>query len=107
MYNKYHIWVNECCASCVFATIDSDTKRKCEIDNEKYRPSFGCARWKMAKGFEEAGKGDGRIKKKAWLHFYLAFLHKENGLKVMDKTPREQAVEVWEKLHGSIYEENI
>ena len=107
MYNKYHILVNECCASCVFATIDSDTKRKCEIDNKKYRPTFGCDRWKIAKGFEEAGKGDGRIKKKAWLRFYLAFLHKENGLKVMDKTPREQAVEVWEKLHGSIYEENI
>lgn len=70
--NKYSIAIKKCCASCANKVIVDDSKRKCLIDGSKHSKDFLCFNgWKMSPGLDNAGKGDGKVLKKAFIEFKL------------------------------------
>lgn len=65
--NKYGAGIVKCCASCVHKVIDTKL-RICDCGGGVVRPSDCCTDWQIQKGLENAGKGGGRVKKRAYLY---------------------------------------
>lgn len=89
--NQFGINIVVCCASCQFKEYKNDKERLCKLSGESTHPSEYCTTWKMAEHLQNAGKGDGRVKKKAWI----------DSVKVNGKS--DQARRDFERKNGSIY----
>ena len=89
--NGYGIDIVVCCASCRFKMLEDGKKRKCKLAGTETYPSEHCSSWKMEEHLGNAGKGGGRVRKKAWLQYVL-----DNGKS--DTTQR-----MFERKNGSIY----
>lgn len=89
--NQFGINVVVCCASCRFKEYKNDKERLCKLSGESTHPSEYCNSWKMAEHLNNAGKGDGRVKKKEWIDY----------VKVNGKS--DQSRLDFERRNGSIY----
>lgn len=95
--NKHGIRIVKCCASCQHKDLHAGN-RVCLMTRSNIKGTYVCREWKVAEHLANAGKGDGKVKKKEYLQF------------VMDnRNPRERLSNLavhkaeFEKEHGSIY----
>lgn len=65
--NDYNCTIVKCCASCANQNPISDKQRLCLSGEGNVSPHYLCPMWKMRESLKNAGKGDGRIKKKSYL----------------------------------------
>ena len=79
------------------------TKRTCKLLGNKVQPSELCQRWQMAKTYELAGKGGGKVKKKSYLSFSEKVLH--NDMTIDAAVTLSNIRSAFEAKNGSIYEE--
>ena len=89
--NKYGASIVKCCASCKHRQAGaSDDIRVCQTGHGKHRKDYLCHDgWEMEPGLENAGKGGGRVKRKAYIDFIL-----KNGIGRADE---------FEEKYGSKY----
>ena len=92
--NEYGIDIVVCCASCANKDIRNNHERTCRPVNKPTHPSEFCKSWRMAEHLKNAGRGGGRVKKKAWIDYV-----KDNGR-------TDQAQRDFERANGSIYLSN-
>lgn len=93
--NVFGITIVKCCASCANKMFTSNEKKRDCIFGEKNLPtSYLCKQWKMAKGLERAGKGNGRVRKPDWYRYLREFGHGR---------PIDDVTEEYEKKRGSKY----
>ena len=64
--NRYGAGIVKCCASCTHKVIDTRS-RICDCGGGIVKPSDLCTDWQVQKGLENAGKGGGKVKKRAYL----------------------------------------
>lgn len=69
--NKYGIPVVKCCASCKFKEFDKGGMRVCTNGFGGVKTSFLCTGWQMRESLDNAGKADGRVKKKDYLLYVV------------------------------------
>ena len=101
--NNYGIPIKICCASCMHNLgMHTEYTRKCGKGGGNVKPSHSCIKWAIKPCLEKAGKGNGMIKKKAYLDFVRDYEHR--GL---HRTPLEEMQTEFEKEYGSIYYTNI
>ena len=70
--NQYGVQIVKCCASCVHNGLTShgDDMRVCKRGFGENPSCFLCkGGWKMKAGLEEAGRGDGKVKRKAYFDY--------------------------------------
>lgn len=89
--NKYGIPIVKCCASCKHHSYNGDDrKRLCLQTGKTHHSSYLCGSgWRLAENLENAGRGGGKVKKRAYLQYVLT----EGKSKAAD----------WEREHGSMY----
>lgn len=89
--NKYGIAIVKCCASCIHHSgCRNDDYRTCLKDRREHHMEYLCKDgWEMTQSLENAGKGGGRVKKKAYIDFVL-----KNGFSHMEE---------FEKQYGNKY----
>lgn len=89
--NDYGVTIVKCCASCLHHVSDGRDKiRICRKEHRGHWMDYLCKNgWEMDKGLENAGKGNGRVKKREYIQYIL-----ENGLHHADD---------FEKQFGSKY----
>lgn len=65
----------KCCASCKFRESKGDEKyRYCKLGKGKHVLSYLCgSSWEMDERLDNAGKGGGRVKKKAYIDFTVKY----------------------------------
>ena len=69
--NAYGVQVCMCCASCAYKELNGIEKRLCMKGEGQVKRDYVCKSWKMAAAYENAGKGDGKVKKLSYLKFAL------------------------------------
>jgi len=98
--NDRGIVIKKCCASCIHMEPENEFRRKCKIGEGSVRPSGLCSDWAMRENLRNAGKGDGKIKKKRYLKYVHDYVH---------PTPPAEPVSIntirreYEEEYGSIY----
>lgn len=98
--NKYGNDVVVCCASCRHNLgALSDRARACGNGQGAMKPSSFCKHWEMRPALDNAGKGDGKIKKKEYLDFFLEHPKTIEGVRIPIDFIREE----YEKKNGTIY----
>lgn len=75
--NRYGIEIVKCCASCKNKRCDNHA-RICVAGEGIVPSNYLCAQWEMDYGFDTAGRGDGRIKKRMYLDFCYRKIVEEN-----------------------------
>jgi hypothetical protein len=90
--NSYGIAIKKCCASCKHKLFYSDDFRACEFGATKLKPTNVCKRWEQLPKLSNAGKGDGRIRKKRWL---MHLLESDDSLTLQEK------IKAYENVFGS------
>ena len=78
--NKYGVTVVCCCASCKHKLFKDDKTRDCALGERGVKPSYLCSSWMMEPHLDEAGRGDGRIRRGEYLKFILKNGGKTDGL---------------------------
>jgi len=89
--NGFGVSIVVCCASCMFKEFKSEKERLCTLIRKPTHPSEYCNSWRMDPHLENAGKGDGRIRKKEWLEY------------VAEHGRTSQSIRDFEQKHGSIF----
>jgi hypothetical protein len=83
--NKFSITIKKCCASCKFKKVGDDTYRTCGKDGSKRKPYDLCFNgWEMSPGLDNAGKGGGHVKRKAYIDYTVL-----NGFGMADEFERK------------------
>lgn len=68
--NKYGIPIVMCCASCQYNLgASSDTTRICNKGEGMVKPTSLCSQWIMRPALDNAGRGDGHIKKPHYIQY--------------------------------------
>ena len=65
--NAHGCKIKKCCASCQHKCIESDGTRVCASMMLKVQQKFKCKKWQMSDGLKNAGKCDGKVKRKEYL----------------------------------------
>lgn len=92
--NALGITIVKCCASCANKVFVGNDKRDCTLGEKDVKATYLCPNWKMSSKLENAGKGNGGVKKKDWF-LYL----KERG----QNRPIKEITEEYEEIYGSKY----
>lgn len=93
--NQHGTAIVMCCASCRFNKgISNSTKERriCGLDSDEVLPFQLCSQWEMNPVLNNAGNGDGRVKRKEYIKFVA-----ENAGRYSIHEIREE----FEKKHGS------
>lgn len=71
--NRCGIQVRKCCASCINKCLSSTSQRTCALRGKKEEVDklHVCSKWQMEPSFDNAGDGQGRVKKKDFLMFVM------------------------------------
>ena len=110
MRNSHGIEVKECCASCRYKDLTRlMTSRYCAQHHKGVKPKGCCKQWAISEQLEAAGRGGGKVKRKAYLKFVLTSREDELtaeqlGIRFPHKSI-DQIREEFEKNHGSIFVE--
>ena len=83
--NAHGCKIKKCCASCQHKCIESDGTRVCASMMLKVQQKFKCKKWQMSDGLKNAGKCDGKVKRKEYL-IYVQEIHSAERLRVGDGT---------------------
>ena len=83
--NAYGCKIKKCCASCQHKCIESDGTRVCASMMLKVQQKFKCKKWQMSDGLKNAGKCDGKVKRKEYL-IYVQEIRSAERLRVGDGT---------------------
>ena len=112
--NEHGCMIVKCCASCGYkAFLKKDDARICVDGNGLIRPRDVCPRWVLREGLENAGIGDGRVKKKSYLDLVVRTREQEESIYAQLSTiarrdfRRATAAELqrqYEQTHGMIYD---
>ena len=97
--NRHGIRIVKCCSSCEYKHFDKGNQRICVHIGCLVRKNGLCKDWKMSEYYDNAGIGDGRVKKKS----YLDFVGKQRQ---EGKTNIAEIRAEYEKENGSIYLSN-
>lgn len=106
--NSHGIEIEMCCASCRFKDLTRlMTARFCTEHQKGVKPDDCCKQWVMSEQMEAAGRGGGKVKRKAYLKFVLEVREEESladqrGLHIVHKTI-DQIRREFEEKNGSIY----
>ena len=65
--NAHYCKIKKCCASCQHKCIESDGTRVCAQMMLKVQQKFKCKQWQMSDGLKNAGKCNGKVKRKEYL----------------------------------------
>ncbi len=72
--SKYGIKIKKCCATCIHRHPESEARRICDAGEGLVRPSDVCSNYEIIqKIVNNAGKADGRIRKKDFLMYVLDY----------------------------------
>ena len=83
--NAHGCKIKKCCASCQHKCIESDGTRVCASMMLKVQQKFKCKKWQMSDGLKNAGKCDGKVKRKEYL-IYVQEIRSAERLRVGDGT---------------------
>ncbi len=83
--NAHGCKIKKCCASCQHKCIESDGTRVCASMMLKVQQKFKCKKWQMSDGLKNAGKCDGKVKRKEYL-IYVQETRSTERLRVGDGT---------------------
>ena len=83
--NAHGCKIKKCCASCQHKCIESDGTRVCASMMLKVQQKFKCKKWQMSDGLKNAGKCDGKVKRKEYL-IYVQETRSAERLRVGDGT---------------------
>ena len=83
--NAHGCKIKKCCASCQHKCIESDGTRVCASMMLKVQQKFKCKKWQMSDGLKNAGKCDGKVKRKEYL-IYVLEIRSAERLRVGDGT---------------------
>lgn len=96
-FNQYNVGIKQCCASCEFRTIGKNGCRHCTKNDILVSSTYTCKDWSLHPKFDNAGKGDGKIKKVEYLRAVIDTSRQPGkGLEGFRKQ--------WEEQNGCIYE---
>lgn len=88
--NDYGVDIVVCCASCMSKGFKNEKERKClRRHGAVTYPSEFCDDWRMAENLQRAGRGGGRVRKRAWLKYV-----EEHG-------KSDQTIKDFERKNGS------
>ena len=83
--NAHGCKIKKCCASCQHKCIESDGTRVCASMMLKVQQKFKCKKWQMSDGLKNAGKCDGKVKRKEYL-IYVQEIRSAERRRVGDGT---------------------
>ena len=71
--NRCGIKVRKCCASCIHKCLSSTSARTCALHGKKEEVDqlHVCDHWQMEPSLDNAGDGQGKVKKKDFLMFVI------------------------------------
>lgn len=94
--NNYGVAIVKCCASCRFKKMDA-RYRVCVKGEGLVASSWVCDKWEMSVNFQNAGKGNGSVKKGSYLQYCLDCREKYKEMPLLEI--RAEYI----KKNGSIY----
>jgi len=95
--NKHGIRIVKCCASCQHKDLHAGN-RICLMSHTPIKGTYVCKEWNLASHLNNAGRGDGKVKKREYLQFIAANRDPTERLSNLAVNKAE-----FEKEHGSIY----
>ncbi len=107
--NAHGAKVKRCCASCQHKCVDGEGKRICAQMMLKVQQKFKCKQWQMSDGLKNAGKSEGKIKRKEYLAFLLEVRRDESDdiqRGIITKQERKTLKEIrqlFTEKYGNIY----
>ena len=107
--NAHGAKVKRCCASCQHKCVDGEGKRICAQMMLKVEQKFKCKQWQMSDGLKNAGKSEGKIKRKEYLAFLLEIRSAESddiqrGISTkQERKTLEQIRQLFTEKYGNIY----
>lgn len=109
--NQWGIPIKRICASCKYKRCDN-RMRLCIAGEGAVAFDGYCEKWEVDYGYENAGKGNGKVKKKSYLYYANRELIEQNRLAIEradKKHPYEKKSLAdirasYEKKNGSLYE---
>lgn len=84
--NSFGVRIRKICASCVHRKEHTEQYRMCEKHKKQVLSVFTCDSWELQQRFLNAGKGDGRVKSKAYMLEYMRSYYEK---KDAEKAKRE------------------
>lgn len=96
---KYGTLIRKCCATCIHKNVHGEFTRLCDAGEGIVRPKHICANWEMQPKFDNAGKADGRIKKRRYLYFVQEYQQPKKGPLV----PATQIRKEYEEEYGTVF----
>lgn len=107
--NSYGIPIKKCCASCVHKHINPQgaiIERLCDAGRGVIESSGYCEGWHMQPFLDNAGKGDGQVKKKEYVEYITACRLNESEGKI-SPMPAGTLRKAWEGSEGSCYDDDF
>ena len=107
--NAHGCKIKKCCASCQHKCIESDGTRVCASMMLKIQQKFKCKKWQMSDGLKNAGKCDGKVKRKEYLIYVQEIRSAEsddiqNGIITeQERKTLEEIRKMFTEKFGSIY----
>ncbi len=118
--NAFYIKIVKCCASCRYKEYDA-ANRICLKGEGVVKPHYVCTDWELITGANRAregkrangvfdlsvaGKGTGRVKRKAYFDFLV---REQDRAKARNEYPMAvgEMRKRWEKTHGSVFERGL
>lgn len=69
MRNQHGVKIRKCCTSCQHRCIDYDGVRTCSLMQLVVGQRFRCPQWAVADGLMNAGRSQGKVKRREYLMF--------------------------------------
>lgn len=98
--NSHGALIKKCCASCIHHEPENEFRRKCNAGEGSVKPTSCCADWHMMPKLDNAGLGDGRIKRREYLKYVYNYIQPPPPAK---QTSIREIRQEFEAEHGSIY----
>ena len=107
--NAYGYKIKSLCASCQHKCIDNSGIRVCAEMMLNVEQNFNCDSWKMSEGLNNAGKSNGKVKRREYLMFIQEIRIAENDdikkgiIKAKERKTVEEIRKMFTEKFGSIY----